>query len=245
VIQPFIGENVMRPSTSVKLLAVAAVSVFVPLFFPSGAQPGREDGGASHGGVVAKTKTHYFEAVFSPGGVTLYVLGADRKPAAVSQLSANATFYHPSSRNPWFTRKLKATTAANGQPNARLDLRMDLKTVPANGAEVSFDVTGLSDPRERAASFTVPFTLAADRKLAVGTATKADEKAIAAQKVCPVSGEELGGEMGAPVKVTGGGKSIFLCCKNCLKQVQANQDKYFGSPGEHKKEGPEGRQQSR
>jgi hypothetical protein len=222
----------MRSTTSVKLLAVAVVSVFVPLFGASGAQPGPEDGGASHGGVVAKTKRHYFEAVFSQGGLTLYVLGADHKPAVVSQLSANATFYHPTSRNPWFTRKLKATAAANGQPNARLDLRMDLKTVPAKGAEVSFDVTGLSDPSERAASFTVPFTLAGDRKLAIGSATKADEKAIAAQKVCPVSGEELGGEMGAPVKVTRDGKSIFLCCKNCLKKIQDDPDKYFGSAKE-------------
>jgi YHS domain-containing protein len=75
--------------------------------------------------------------------------------------------------------------------------------------------------------YNVPFTLADDDSITVGKVTKADEKAIAAQRVCPVSGEELGGEMGPPVKVTRGGNSIFLCCKNCLKQVKANPDKFF------------------
>jgi hypothetical protein len=122
---------------------------------------------------------------------------------------------------------------------------MALQSVPAKGAEVEFIVTGLPDKGEPTASFTVPFTLANDGRITVGSATKADEKAIAAQKVCPVSGEELGGEMGTPVKVMRGGKTVFLCCKNCLKKVQADPDKYFGSPGEPKKDGPEGHQQSR
>ena len=44
-----------------------------------------------------------------------------------------------------------------------------------------------------------------------------------------MSGEELGGAMGPPIKVTRGGSAIFLCCKNCLKNVQANPDKFFSA----------------
>jgi hypothetical protein len=97
---------------------------------------------------------------------------------------------------------------------------------------VTFQVSGLPDQAEPTATFTVPFTLGDDGAITVAKVTKADEKAIAAQKVCPVSGEELGGEMGPPVKVTRGGRSIYLCCKNCLKKVQADPDKYFGSASE-------------
>ena len=104
---------------------------------------------------------------------------------------------------------------------------MNLSKVPAKGAKVVFQVSGLPDPGEPTATFTVPFTLGDDGSITVGKVTKADEKAIAAQRVCPVSGEELGGEMGPPVKVTRGGHSIYLCCKNCLKKFQADPDKFF------------------
>jgi hypothetical protein len=47
----------------------------------------------------------------------------------------------------------------------------------------------------------------------------ADQAAALAQKVCPVSDEHLG-EMGPPVKVTAGGATFFLCCKNCNKELK-------------------------
>jgi hypothetical protein len=41
------------------------------------------------------------------------------------------------------------------------------------------------------------------------------------QAVCPVSDENLGG-MGIPVKVSAEGKTFFLCCKHCEKEVKAD-----------------------
>ncbi|HMB06258.1 MAG TPA: hypothetical protein VKP69_21300 [Isosphaeraceae bacterium] len=49
----------------------------------------------------------------------------------------------------------------------------------------------------------------------------ADAAKALAQKVCPVSGENLGG-MGVPVRVSAEGKTFFLCCKGCNKEVKAN-----------------------
>jgi hypothetical protein len=50
-------------------------------------------------------------------------------------------------------------------------------------------------------------------------ASHEDELLIAAQKICPVSGEALG-EMGAPVKTKVGDQTVFLCCKECVgKQI--------------------------
>jgi len=42
-----------------------------------------------------------------------------------------------------------------------------------------------------------------------------DDLLIAAQKICPVSGEELR-SMGGPIKAKSGDQTVFLCCKGCL-----------------------------
>lgn len=57
-------------------------------------------------------------------------------------------------------------------------------------------------------------------------ATLADTKAIAAQKVCPVMDESLGG-MGTPLKVDVKGKAVFICCAGCAKKLTAEPDKYL------------------
>lgn len=40
---------------------------------------------------------------------------------------------------------------------------------------------------------------------------------IAAQEICPVSGERLG-SMGVPIRAKSGDRTIFLCCRSCLGQ---------------------------
>ena len=61
---------------------------------------------------------------------------------------------------------------------------------------------------------------------AKSTLTEADRKLIAQQKVCPVSGEELGA-MGDPVKVVVKGRTVFLCCDGCEEALRADPDKYL------------------
>lgn len=57
----------------------------------------------------------------------------------------------------------------------------------------------------------------------------AEEQTIAlAQVVCPVSNEHLGGGgMGAPLKKVVDGKAVFLCCKSCEKDFEADPTKYL------------------
>jgi hypothetical protein len=214
-------------NTLATLVGVLALGLGVVT--PAQAQEGHDHAGATHGGDQRQAKRYHFEAAFSKSGLKLTAHGPDHKAIDVSGLDATATFYLPSSENAWFTRKLRPAPAAQGQVSTSLELVMNLSQVPTKGARVAFRVSGLPDPGEPTATFTVPFTLADDPAIVVTKSTKVDEKAIAAQKVCPVSGEELGGEMGPPVKVTRGGSSIFLCCNNCLKQVRANPDKFFSA----------------
>jgi len=48
----------------------------------------------------------------------------------------------------------------------------------------------------------------------------------AANTVCPVSGDQVGGEMGKPVYVEYQGKKIGLCCKDCVKDFKKDPAKY-------------------
>lgn len=63
-------------------------------------------------------------------------------------------------------------------------------------------------------------------KLTVAKATEADRDAVARQGVCPVMDEPLG-SMGAPLKVTGLGREVFLCCKGCLKFLRKQPQQYL------------------
>lgn len=49
----------------------------------------------------------------------------------------------------------------------------------------------------------------------------AEQEAAIKQASCPVSGEPLG-SMGKPVKVSAAGRSFYLCCKGCEKDVKAD-----------------------
>lgn len=206
-------------------LAMSAGFVFVGL---AAAHDGHSHGGARHGGTEAKTKRHHFEVVFSKAGLTLYAHGPEQKPLDLFRLEARATFYHPSSPKPWFTLDLRPAPASPGQAPASLALAIDLSKVPATGAKVAFQVTGLGDPAEPTAQFTVPFSLGNSGEITVTKATQADQATINVQKLCKVSGEELG-SMGVPLKLTRGGKSILICCQGCVKAVKADPDKFFGS----------------
>jgi len=62
--------------------------------------------------------------------------------------------------------------------------------------------------------------------LTVAPATNADAAAIALQKVCPVMGGPLG-DMGGAIKVTGLERDVYICCKGCLRRLEANPQKYL------------------
>jgi hypothetical protein len=186
-----------------------------------------------HGGVVSSTDAYRFEVVFERTGLKVYPLTKDGKPIDASGLSGMATFYHPNSPKPWFSRDLgHGTVAADTRP-ASLDLVIGLGSVPETGAKVAFRITGLPDPAESSAEFTTPVRFAAPVRatppptLAFFVATRADERAIAAQRICKVSGEPLG-SMGVPIKATRGASFTFLCCRGCMFKVQADPDRFLG-----------------
>jgi hypothetical protein len=57
-------------------------------------------------------------------------------------------------------------------------------------------------------------TLSAEEIAEIKKLPEAEQAIALKQKVCPISTEHLG-SMGAPIKVTAGDKTAFLCCKGC------------------------------
>jgi hypothetical protein len=192
------------------------------------ADDGHDHGAPLHGGKVAMTKEYHFEVVFAKDGLKVFPRSHEDKPVDASRLTGTATFYHPGSPKPWFARTLAPTAAGPGKAPSSIGTSIDLSKVPASGAKVEFKVEGLPEPAETTATFSVPFAVAPGGELVVAKATQADARAVAALKICPVSKEDLG-SMGGPLKVTRGDKSTFICCKGCLKQIQANPDKFLGA----------------
>ncbi len=194
------------------------------------AQDTHEHGAPMHGGKVAMTKEYHFEVVFAKDSLKVYPRTHGDEPIDVSRLTGTAVFYHPNApTQPWFERKLVATPSTTpGKPSISVGQTVDLGTVPATGAKVAFTINGLPEPAEPTSTFTVPFALVASKRIVVTKTTAADDKAVAALKVCPVSKEPLDA-MGGPLKVTRGDQSTFICCQSCLKDIKANPDKFFAA----------------
>lgn len=111
---------------------------------------------SGRGGLLAKTERHRFEVFFYPTGIRVFPQDSAGKSLDATNMSAIAIFYHPSSPNPWFDRSLRAGPVSAGEARASLDEVVDLGAVPASGAKVVFEVTGLGDPADPSTSFTVP-----------------------------------------------------------------------------------------
>jgi hypothetical protein len=174
---------------------------------------------------MAETRRHQFEVVIRKDGVNLYPMGQHGAPVDASRLTGTVTFTLPGASKP-FNYRLRTAAPAAGRTPDSLGLVVDLTKVPTTGSKVTFQIAGLPDAAEPAATFTVPFTLAEAVAITFTRATRADQKAIAAQKVCKISGEELG-TMGAPIKAARGNASTFLCCAECEKKLLADPDKYL------------------
>ena len=53
------------------------------------------------------------------------------------------------------------------------------------------------------------------------------------QTACPISDEDLGGEMGDPVKVSHKGRTVKLCCNMCKPKFEKDPAKFLAKlPGE-------------
>jgi hypothetical protein len=141
----------MRPSWKLAMLAsIAMASTWAP--GRTGLVDAQEETRlpkSSRGGLLAKSDGHQFEVLFFPTGVRVFPQNNAGAAVDASQLTGTATFYHPNSSKPWFSRPLRGSPAS-------LDLAVGLGNAPQAGAKVAFELTGLSGTPGSNVDFTVP-----------------------------------------------------------------------------------------
>jgi YHS domain-containing protein len=92
---------------------------------------------------------------------------------------------------------------------------------------VRFDLGSLPYAKQSRISFTQTFALTTWKvQVIVAALTRDDRPGIARQRVCPVTGTQLGSH-GTPVKVLIDGRPVYLCCKGCLGRVKKTPEVYL------------------
>ncbi|QEH31814.1 hypothetical protein OJF2_02790 [Aquisphaera giovannonii] len=147
---------------------------------PSSSEPAR----SARGGLVATTPAHRFEVFFYRSGVRVFGQAPGGQAVDLSRAAGTATFYHPNSPEPWFSRPLRPSTDNAGS----MELPLNLNRVPMTGARVAFEVRGLPGPGETA-SFTLPVEFVSRPSvLRVNTAPAPDPAPAAAAMAAPAAG---------------------------------------------------------
>jgi YHS domain-containing protein len=71
---------------------------------------------------------------------------------------------------------------------------------------------------------------AAEENEALASFSPAEREAVLAQKICPVTEEELG-SMGPPIAVAIGDKTYYVCCEACIDSLKEEPEKYLANIG--------------
>jgi hypothetical protein len=154
----------MRATSKVVALMVAMMLGAILSFVDPGSGRAQQEtlpARSARGGALARTAHYQFEVFSYTSGVRLFASDPAGAAMSAAALTGTATFYHPNSPRPWFTRRLRPAPTQPGHPAESLDLAIDLGTVPTSGVTVTFEIAGLPDSKEPTATFTTPFTLVA------------------------------------------------------------------------------------
>jgi hypothetical protein len=158
--------NLMRPAfravPTAKILLLGGLAGFL-IIAQTGAAENAPPAKSARGGLLAKTERHQFEVFFYPTGIRLFPQDLEGKPLDSTNVTAIAIFYHPNSPDPWFDRPLRPVSVAAGESPSSLEDVIDLVTVPASGARVVFEVSGLADPAEPGAAVSIPVEFVASQ----------------------------------------------------------------------------------
>lgn len=182
-----------------------------------------------HGGSVKLAGHLRLETIVAQGGIQIYAYDRQGTPVSVDRGRGVAVL-----RAEGHAKRYRFDLLPDGKGGllARVNLmrfagqqvEVDTQLIGLGLKPVHFNEVATVPPNQSQQELTK--LIAARPEVKVTTATEKDAVAIAKQKVCPVMDEPLGG-MGTPIKVTVGDKPIFLCCKGCVKKVQAEPAKYL------------------
>ncbi|MHB1033410.1 MAG: hypothetical protein ACYC35_03365 [Pirellulales bacterium] len=180
-----------------------------------------------HGGQVTKMEPLTFEVVYQPQEIRVYIYGfmpypesaKDARGEAVMEVRGNPqVFRYP-------LRYVAPPVGSRAQDY--LATPVDLTQIRDGDMRVTLNLENLPLPHRPSVSFTQTFALSkATPQVTLAALDESDRAGIARQRVCPVTGGELGG-MGDPIKVLIDGQPLYLCCQGCVAKVKNNPVAYL------------------
>src|SRR5262245_2022351 len=111
--------TVMAMTASISVLAIVMV---VSPSRTAGAQDEARPVRTARGGYLAVVESYQFEVFSYRTGLRIFPQGSGGAALDASRLTGTATFYHPNSPQPWFSRPLHPAAAGPGQASESLDL---------------------------------------------------------------------------------------------------------------------------
>jgi YHS domain-containing protein len=140
---------------------------------------------------------------------------APTNPPATPNMAPKTPVVPPSAQ----TEKVKEGASKEMQPPPE---KPDEKN--AGGTKKAEDPPKVEGPNTDAKGDTAAVKLTSDEIAAIKELPAAEQEQALKQAVCPVSGEHLG-SMEKPYKTTAEGRTFYLCCENCQKEVKTDAKK--------------------
>lgn len=179
-----------------------------------------------HGGQLTWLHpSYFFEVVYEPRQIRLYLYGPSQEPLSLRGARGEAVMrVRGQDRDYRFPLKYVASREGKGQDH--LNLQVDLSRIREGDMSLTFVLQGLPDRQRPVATFTQPFALSLTRPEVTGALLEeSDQAGLAQQKVCPVTGNPLGSH-GTPIKLLVGEQPLYLCCRGCIEDVRKAPERY-------------------
>ena len=178
-----------------------------------------------HGGQLTILGQFRFEVVYRPRESRVYLYDASNRPISARGVQGQLAMTVRGSEKVYRYPLKYVAAQAGTRTHDYLALAVNLGRIKDGDMSVAIELANLPNRGQPRATFTQTFALS-KIPVRVVALDESDRAGIAQQKVCPVTGGQLGG-MGTPIKVLLGDQPIYLCCKGCLGKVQKNPEAYL------------------
>ena len=176
------------------------------------------------GGQITTTKWHFFEVVYTPQEIRVYVYSPSRRPIQAGGIRGKVVMQVKGDTKP-FRYSVKRATDAHGRTYG--SVVVDVTRVRDGDMQVAFHLERLPFKEEKKAQFAQIFYLTRPPvPVTVVALTDADRPLVERQRVCPVMDAELS-EHGEPIKLMVDDQALFVCCEGCIKDVRKNPQHYL------------------
>lgn len=177
-----------------------------------------------HGGQVAKTKDLCLEVVYQPKETRIYLYDHAHKHLSARGITGEASL-QIRGNDKVYRFPAKYVAGASQGDHDYLAVFADVSNIPDGDMQVTLHLENLPATSERTAHFTQTFALA-KLNVSVAQLTEGDRAGVARQQVCPVMGTKLGSH-GTPIKMLVGDQPLYLCCKGCIRKLEADPQTYL------------------